>query len=97
MKKIFQLNETHKKVERQVDSIKHEINKYIARERRKELPEKVDFWDFACRIGKTQDEAEKIHLTEMKTSIDRLVAAGNLSFYVEVLTKPGVRQKKKTQ
>ena len=41
MKKTFNLTSPNKEPERQVDSVVHEIRKYIKRERKKPLPENV--------------------------------------------------------
>ena len=69
MKKTFSFNVSNKNRDRQTDSIKYEVRKYIARERRKSLPEGVDFWDFDCRIGLNPDQAEVIHLNDINKSI----------------------------
>ncbi len=94
MKKEFQLTDPKKAPARQVDYVKHEISKYIARERRKPLPEKVDYWDFDCKLGKERISAYVIHVAEINKGIDRLVAQGAESFYLEVIAKPGYRTKK---
>lgn len=94
MKKIFSFNIPNKKRERQIDSIKYEIKKYIARERRKKLPENIDYWDFDCRIGVTAEEASVIHLNDINSSISKIAEEQEDSFYIEVLVKPGVRKKK---
>ena len=95
MKKTFSTISPNKKPERQLDSIRYEIKKYIARERRKELPEGVDFWDFDCKIGKNEECAEVIHIAEISSKITALVTLENPSFYIEILAKPGVRKYKK--
>lgn len=51
MKKTFNLTHPKIKVPRLVDAIKHQVKKYIKRERQKTLPKNVDFWDFDCRYG----------------------------------------------
>lgn len=93
MKKIFSL--THEKLhpDRLVESIKHEINKYIKRERRRDLPKGVDYLDFDCKFGADEDSCEAIHLSEINKSIDWAVSEKLESFYVEVLAKPGYRNK----
>ena len=93
MKKTFSFNVSNKNRDRQTDSIKYEVRKYIARERRKSLPEGVDFWDFDCRIGLNPDQAEVIHLNDINKSITELEVSKEDSFYLEVLVKPGVRKK----
>lgn len=94
MKKTFSFKVSNKNRDRQTDSIKYEIKKYIARERRKALPEGVDFWDFDCRIGNTHDQAKVIHLNDINKSITELESEKEDSFYLEVLVKPGIRKKK---
>jgi hypothetical protein len=94
MKKTFEL--THPKIQyaRRVDSVKNEIRKYIKRERKKTLPEDIDFWDFDCKFGDTEAEAKIIHLSEIDACINTATAKELTSFYVEILAKPGHRLKK---
>ena len=80
-----------------VDAVKCDINKYLKRERRKELPEDVDFWDFNCRFGKDSESAKTIHLAELNKNIDQSVQHGSTAFYIEILAKPGIRSKKPNQ
>ncbi len=94
MKKEFKLTDPKKAPARQVDYVKHEISKYIARERRKPLKEGVDFWDFDCKIGNDKDSAEVIHVAEINKSIDKIVIQNSDHFYIEILAKPGRRTKK---
>ena len=94
MKKKFQLTHPKIKYPRLVEGVKNDLRKYIKRERRKELPEGVDFWDFDCRFGDTEAEAKVIHLSEIDARINDAEARGLLSFYVEILAKEGVRAKK---
>jgi len=91
MKKIFKLTDDKIKPERRVEAIKHEIRKYIKRERNKKLPEDADFLDFDCRFGATEDNCDVIHLSTIDKSIDWAVAEGLASFYLEVIAKPGYR------
>lgn len=94
MKKNFKITESKIAPARQVDAFKHEINKYIARERRKKLPEGVDFWDFDCKFGADVDSAKVIHLSEINKSIDSILTDDVVSFYLEILARPGKRIKK---
>jgi len=93
MKKVFQVLVPNKKPDRQIESIRYEINKYLARERRKALPEDVDFWDFNCRFGETESVAIPITVLQIKDKITEIIAANKTSFYVEILAKPGFKQK----
>lgn len=94
MKKTFQLTHPKIKVARLVESVKSDVRKYIKRERRKKLPEGVDYWDFDCRFGPTAEDSKAIHLTEFGKCIDAAEAQQLESFYVEILVKPAKRTKK---
>ena len=94
MKKTFQLAVEGKNRDRIVDAVKHEIRKYIKRERRRELPAGVDFLDFDCRFGLTPDSAQTVHLNSLIPSIDAAVKDGASACYVEILAKPGHRKAK---
>ncbi len=91
MKKTFELTHPKIKVARMVESVKHEVKKYLKRERNKTLPEDADYWDFDCKIGKTEQTADVIHVAAINQQIDTLVAEDVTSFYLEVLVKPAVR------
>ncbi|EKD39854.1 MAG: hypothetical protein ACD_75C00274G0002 [uncultured bacterium] len=94
MKKTFHL--THPKIRRDrlVEAVRHDVKKYIKRERNKKLPEGVDFWDFACKYGPTAEDAKVIHPAEIGKYIDEAEAQQLESFYLEILAKPGRRMKK---
>ena len=94
MKKTFNLTHPKIKYPRLVEGVKNDVRKYIKRERRKELPEGVDFWDFDCKFGDTESESKVVHLSEIDQHITDAEVRGLQSFYIEVLAKPGVRIKK---
>ena len=87
MKKTFAL--THAKLQqaRLVDAIKHEIKKYLARERRKALPEGKDYWTFDCRFGETEPQAVKVFNSDINKKIDAAVEQQWPAFYVEILAR----------
>jgi len=94
MKKLFVLTHPKIKYSRLIEAAKHDIKKYIKRERRKELSKGVDFWDFDCRFGHTEEEAKTILLSEINKSIDDVAEIQLESFYLEILAKPGHKIKK---
>ena len=94
MKKTFQLQAEGKHPERLLESIKHDIRKYLKRERRRDVPDGADFWDFDCKFGLTEEDAEVMHLANVIPCIDNAVANQATQFYVELLAKPGVRSKR---
>jgi len=95
MKKTFNLTAPNKKTDRIVDSIKHEVKKYLARERRKKLTENSDFWDFDCKIGENEEEALVIETNAINSKISAIAQKGAESFYLEILARPGFKKKRK--
>mgnify|MGYP000226589440 CR=1 FL=1 len=91
MRKTFNLKVSNKEPARQADSIKHEVKKYLKRERKKTLPEKVDFWDFDCRIGDNAEAAKVINVADINSNITKLLEADKDEFYLEILAKHGFK------
>jgi len=94
VKKTFNLNIEGKNRDRVLEATKHEIRKYVKRQRRVPLPEGVDFWDFDCKFGTSEDNAEVVHFATITGLIDAVVKEGGDSFYLELLAKDGVRTAK---
>ena len=92
MKKTFKLNIEGKNRDRVIEAVKHEIRKYVKRERRRALPEGVDFWDFECRFGATEAQAVVVHFATLTELIDGIANTGGEQFYVEILASHGHRQ-----
>jgi hypothetical protein len=93
MKKTFPFEMPNHKPPRVIEAIKAEINKYIKRERRKPLPEGVDFWDFDCRTGKDAEFAVPVHVSEITKPIDTASQENWAAIYIEILAKQGHRTK----
>ena len=91
MKKTYLLNIAGKQPARLLDASKHDIRKYLKRERAKALPEGADFWDFDCKAGTSVDTAAPVHVAEVMAAVDALVKDGADQFYVEITSKPGHR------
>ena len=91
MKKTFKLHIEGKNRDRVLDAVKHEIRKYVKRERRRELPAGVDYWGFNCRFGATEAEAVPIHFATLTSHIDAIAQASGEQFYVEILACHGRR------
>ena len=70
MKKTFQLQAEGKHPDRLLDAIKHEIRKYVKRDRRRELPAGADYWDFDCRFGANEAAAQPAHLSTLIGLVD---------------------------
>ena len=94
MKKTFPLVVPERQPKQVLDAIKHELRKYLKRERRKPVPEGVDFWDFDCRVGKGEAAPEVKHPGDVERAIEDAAKEGCPSVFVEILAKPGHRTKK---
>lgn len=93
MKKSFDLSDPKHKPARVVESVKHQVRKYIRRERRKPVPEDFDFWAFECKVGRDAPEravAEK----DLGKAIDEASASNWDTVYIEVVAIPVKRSGK---
>lgn len=91
MRQTFPFAHAKHKPAQALAALKNQVRKYLKRERRKELPEGVDYWDFACRIGPAEDAAKPVHVAELVAQMEALAADGCSHVYVEILAKPGHR------
>lgn len=91
MRKTYALNLEGKNRDRLLDAAKHDIRKYVKRERGRDLPAGVDFWDFDCKLGVDESAAAELHFASLIASVDALAKEGVQQFYVEVVTKHGRR------
>lgn len=91
MKKTFPLESPDHAPARVVESIKNDVRRYLKRERRKSLPEGVDFWDFDCRVGTEVSTAEVVEVRSLVERIDLAAQAGWGAIYIEILAKRGHR------
>jgi len=88
MKKIFKLTDEKKHEDRVLEAVKHDIRKYVKREKKKDLPDKATmYWDFDCKIGATVDGAKVVAYEELIRALDAVKAEGAKECYVEILAK----------
>jgi hypothetical protein len=92
VRKTFKLQVEGKHPDRVLDAIKHEVRKYVKRQRRVPLPAGVDFWDFDCKFGNAEDSAETVHLAEIIQRMDAAAAEGAAQVFVEMVAKEGHRR-----
>ena len=93
MKKIFKLSHPKTKRPRLIEAAKHDVRKYLKRERNKVLPEGADFWDFDCKAGTTSEDAQEIHWSKIPDFIDKTDEKQLDSFYVQIVAKAASRIK----
>lgn len=91
MKKSFPLHLPGKVDARVVESVKHDVRKYVQRERRKTLPPDFSVWDFSCKVGADSDNCHEVAWREIGPAIDSVVSGGADSVYVEVVAVPAHR------
>jgi hypothetical protein len=94
VRKTYQLIIEGKNRDRVLDAIKHDIRKYVKRQRRVPLPEGVDYWDFDCKFGTSSATAAVVHFGEIMGLIDAVAKEGGAAFYLELLAKNGYRKAK---
>jgi hypothetical protein len=93
MRKTFPLEAPPHKPPQVVAAIKNEVRKYLKRERRKALPEGMDFWDFDCQVGQ-EGPTKVVHVAEVIAAIDAAADNGWATVYIEILAKPRKRRRK---
>lgn len=93
MKKTFNLQIENKNQDRNVDSIKNEIRKYIKREQKKSLPEGKDFWFFDCKFAKDEDTPKEISFADIIKFVNETVEANSKTFYLEIISRAEERKK----
>ena len=92
MKKIFPLRVPGKSDPRVLDAIKHDVRKYVKRERGKTLPEGFDQWEFDCRVGASAAVAVTTPLNEIGSVIDHAAGQSEVAeIYIEILSRAGHR------
>jgi hypothetical protein len=94
VRKTYQLIIEGKHPDRVLDAVKHDIRKYVKRQRRVPLPEGVDYWDFDCKFGASVETATVVHFGEIMGLIDARAKEGGAAFYLELLAKNGHRKAK---
>lgn len=94
MKKTFKLQVENKNTDRVVDSIKHEIRKYIKREQNKPFPEEMNYWYFECKFGKDSETPTEIPYSQLIRSVDEAAEAKCETFYLEIVSIAKKREKK---
>ena len=91
MKRTYRLDIEGKNRDRLLDAARHDMRRYVKRERSRPLPEGVDFWDFSCRFGSSEETAADIHFATLNGLVDSAAREGAPQFYVEIVTRHGHR------
>ncbi len=92
MRQTFTFADSKHQPQQALAALKNRLRKYLKRERRKRLPDGVDFWDFDCRVGEEEESATPAHVAEVIGRVDGVFASGHPNVYIEILAKPGIRR-----
>lgn len=87
MKRTFRLTSPGKDDARVRDKVRHEINKYAKRERRKALPEDGLRWDFTCAIGPTEDTTKPVEFKALGQAIEAVAEEGAETAFVSIQSR----------
>ncbi len=91
MRKTFPLRAPGQADARVLEAVKHDIRKYLKRERRKTLPEGFTAWEFDCKVGPTAESATSVAADDVVAALDPIASSGADSVYVEILARAGQR------
>ncbi len=91
MKKTFPLHIEGKHPDRVLDALKHELRKYLKRERSRAMPIGSDYWAFDCKIGASAETAQPVHVAELSGAVDAQVQGGAKRIYVEIVARAARR------
>ncbi|WP_432464058.1 DUF6172 family protein [Agarivorans sp. QJM3NY_33] len=94
MKKTYLLSHPKRNLARIIEAAKHDAKKYIKREKGKTLPAGDDFWDFDCKYGINEAEAEVIHVSQINACMDKAEQQQLPSFYLEIIARGAQRPPK---
>jgi hypothetical protein len=94
MKKTFSLKHPKIKPARLAEAARCEVRKYLKRSRHRELPEGSNVWEFDCKFGPTAEAAQVIDVADLGKAMCAAEEKKIESFYVEILAKPGTREKR---
>jgi Family of unknown function (DUF6172) len=88
MKKSFPLQDPARDQPRVIEAVKHDVRKYLKRERRKTPPEGFELWEFNCRVGPDPATAVSKTVKELIDAIDAVALAGSTTVYIEIIAVP---------
>ena len=94
MKKTYQLVIEGRHPDRLLEASKHDVRKYMARQRRAVLPEGADYWDFVCQFGLTEIDASPVHVATLINLMDAAAKGGAAGFFVDIIGRAAQRKAK---
>jgi len=85
LKKIFKLREGDKNPDRIVEKIKHQLRKYLKREKKKKIEALNSFCDFECRFGIDEENSKKVSFNDVIQLLDKAREDDLRECYVEIV------------
>jgi len=85
LKKIFKLREGDKHPDRIIEKIKHQLRKYLKREKKKKIQVTNSFYDFNCRFGKDKESSKEVSFNEIIQLLDKTREDDWRECYIEIV------------
>lgn len=90
MKRTFSLVHPKIKPARLVDSARHDVKKFVKKERSMPTGKDVQFWDFEVKFGRSEETAELIDFKSLNQHMDQLLSDDAEQMFIEIITVAGV-------
>ena len=98
VKKIFQLQQEKIHADRVIEAIKHELRKYIKRERKKKLPDsETMYWGFDCKFGQSASSADVCSFDEIIKALSTIQEKEWTECYIEIMATAVDKPKKEKE
>ena len=96
MKKTFKLQESGKHPDRTMDTIKHQLRKYLKREKKKKFQSTNSFWDFECRFGENYESSKEVTFNDIIKLLDEAKEEKWKECYIEIIAVAREKSLKET-
>ena len=85
MKKIFKLQETEQNPDRILEKIKHQLRRYLRREKKKDIKALNSFLEFECRFGQDEKSSKKVSFNDIIQLLDKTREDDWKECYIEIV------------
>jgi len=96
LKKTFKLQESGKHPDRTMDTIKHQLRKYLKREKKKKFQSTNSFWDFECRFGENYESSKEVTFNDIIKLLDEAKEEKWKECYIEIIAVAREKSLKET-
>jgi len=85
LKKTFKLRESEQNSDRILEKIKHQLRKYLRREKKKTIKDLNGFLDFECRFGKDENSSKEVTFNDIIKLLDKAKEDDWNECYIEII------------